>query len=516
MLLDGRKIADGTQLQADLCIVGAGPAGITVAREFRDQLVSVVVLEAGGFDGSDDNQVLYRGRVAGHPYPPLDVCRARGLGGTTTIWGGWCRTLDSIDFLERDWVPWSGWPFRKEDLEAEYRHAREVCGISQADGPSFGPSAPATKDFEATSVEIAPTRFGRVYKKELASAANISVILHANALEVCLDSYNTEARSITVASGTRRKYSVSARCFILAAGGIENARILLSSRGPRSIGIGNENDLVGRFFSDHLHFYGNTCHLPLSLALQVFRPRRNGRSKSRGCLALSETARRQDRLLGFAVTGHNPRDPHDVIVPSTQHKGYASLSKICRTVATGRVPENLPSHMLNLALYFGDACTLALYKAWGPSWRSVIFGCRAEQAPNPNSRVLLDDEKDQFGTYRAKLDWRLTDQDLESLQHAYSCLTRETTMHGVCGRGRPDRISPEVVMGASHHIGTTRMHCDPRCGVVNSDCRVHSVRNLFIAGSSVFPTAGWAPPTLTIVALAFRLARFVQTFLQDR
>jgi choline dehydrogenase-like flavoprotein len=169
--------------------------------------------------------------------------------------------------------------------------------------------------------------------------------------------------------------------------------------------------------------------------------------------------------------------------------------------------------MLNLALHFGEACALALYKAWGPSWRSVVFGCRAEQAPNPNSRVLLDDEKDQFGTYRAKLDWQLTDQDLESLQHAYGRLTVETTMRGVCGHRRLNEINPEVVMGASHHIGTTRMHRDPRFGVVNSDCRVHSVRNLFIAGSSVFPTAGWAPPTLTIVALALRLARFVQHFL---
>lgn len=517
MLVDGRKIASGTQLHADLCIVGAGPAGITVAREFRHQVASVVVLEAGGVDDSDDNQVLSRGRIVGYPYPPLDVCRSRGLGGTTGIWGGWCRALDSIDFAERDWVPWSGWPFCKEDLEEEYRRAREICRVSEAEDASLvGLSGLATKDFEITSVEIAPTRFGRTYEKELASAANISVIMHANALEVCLDSYNTEARSITVASGGGSKYSVLARCFILAAGGIENARFLLSSRASRSIGVGNENDLVGRFFSDHLHFYGDISHLPLSSAVQVFRPRRNGQSKSRGCLALTETARRQDRLLGFAVTGHNPRDPHDVIVPSTQHAGYASLSRIRRTLATGRVPENLRSHMLNLGLHFGDACTLALYKAWKPSWRSVVFGCRAEQAPNPSSRVLLDDEKDAFGTYRAKLDWRLTDQDFESLQHAYGRLKNETTTHGVCRRHRLEKIRPEVVMGASHHIGTTRMHRDPKFGVVNRDCRVHSVRNLFIAGSSVFPTAGWAPPTLTIVALAFRLARFVQRFLQDR
>ena len=517
MLLDGRNIPSGTQFQADLCIVGAGPAGITVALEFRHQVATVVVLEAGGIDGSDHNQALYRGKVAGYPYPPLDVCRARGLGGTTSIWGGWCHALDSIDFLERDWVPWSGWPFRKEELEAEYQHAREICRVSEASDSSFsGLSGQASERFEVTSVEIAPTRFGQAYKKELANAANISVILHANALEVCLNSYNTEADSITVVSGARSKYSVSARCFILATGGIENARILLSSRASRSIGIGNENDLVGRFFSDHLHFYGDICHLPLPMAVQVFRPRRNGQSKSRGCLTLSETARRQDGLLGFAVTGHNPRDPHDVIVPSTQHGGYASLSKIWRALATGRTPENLSFHMRNLALHFGEACMLARCKAWAPSWRSVVFGCRAEQAPNPSSRVLLDDEKDQYGTYRAKLDWRLTEQDLESLQLAYGFLTSEPTRRGISPRHRLDKINLEVVMGASHHIGTTRMHRDPRLGVVDSNCRVHSVRNLFIAGSSVFPTAGWAPPTLTIVALASRLARFVHSFLQDR
>src|SRR5215469_3863397 len=228
MLVDGRQIASGTQFHSDVCIVGAGPAGITVAREFRHQVASVVVLEAGGLDGSDDNQVLYRGRIVGHPYPPLDVCRRRELGGTTSMWGGWCRALDSIDFVERDWVPWSGWPFRKEDLQEEYRHARQICRVSEADDAFFlGSSHLGTKDFEVTPVQIAPTRFGRAYKKELANAANISVILHANALEVCLDSYNAEARSITVASGGGSTYSVSARCFVLAAGGIENARILL-------------------------------------------------------------------------------------------------------------------------------------------------------------------------------------------------------------------------------------------------------------------------------------------------
>lgn len=514
MIIDGRKIANATKIATDLCIVGAGPAGITLAREFTDQRFSVVILEAGGFDLSRQTQALYKGQVVGYPYPPLDVCRHRALGGTTSIWGGWCKPLGAIDFLERDWVPWSGWPLSRQDLEADYNRAREVC---RAPGgyDDFVPCPLAVADdaFDSTVLTIAPTRFGPVYRYELERASNISLIMHANALEVRLNSYNSAAQSIRVASGSHNEYSVAARCFVLAAGGVENTRLLLASRGSRSIGVGNEHDMVGRFFSDHLHVYGDRLEIATSLLTRFFRPRRYGNAAVRGCVVLSEAAQRRERLLGFAATGHNPRDPHDVVAPSTGHDGYASLSFICHTLARGRVPDLLASHLRNVVVNFNDACSLAFYKVCKPKWRSIVLGCRAEQTPNPSSRVLLDEDKDAFGMHRAKLDWRLVPEDFDSLDRAYGLLRNQAMIPGVIVRRHAVERS---VTGASHHIGTTRMHRNPKFGVVDSDCRVHSVPNLFIAGSSVFPTTGWAPPTLTIVALALRLARVLKAILHEQ
>jgi choline dehydrogenase-like flavoprotein len=511
MIIDGREIASATKISADLCIVGAGPAGITLARELIHQRFSVVILESGGFDLSTDTQALCKGRVIGHPYPPLDACRHRALGGTTNVWGGWCKPLDAIDFVERDWVPWSGWPLSREELDADYERARKVCRVPHEHVESAS-SPPITADqtFESTALAISPTRFGRLYRQELACAANISLIMHATAVEIRLNAFNSGADCIWVASGPYHQYSVAARCFVLAAGGIENARLLLASRGSRSIGVGNEHDLVGRFFSDHLHFYAGQLEVAAPSVTHFFRPRRYGNAASRGCVVLTAAAQRQERVLGFAATGHNPRDPHDVIVPSTGHDGYASLSLIGRTFATGRIPDRLASHLRNVVVNFGDACSLVISKAWKPKWRSIVVGCRAEQAPNPGSRVLLDDEKDVFGVPQAKLDWRLTAEDFGSLHRASDLLWNQPMMRGAGVHGRTVESS---IAGASHHIGTTRMHRNPKFGVVNSDCRVHSVPNLFIAGSSVFPTAGWAPPTLTIVALALRLARVVKAFL---
>lgn len=514
MIIDGREIANGTKIRTDLCIVGAGPAGITLAREFTDQRLSVVMLEAGGFDPSSRAQAAYQGRVVGYAYPPLDVCRHRALGGTSNIWGGWCKPLDASDFLERDWVPWSGWPLSRAELDAYYRRAREVCRIPHGDADSAScPLSTADDAFESAALAIVPTRFGRVYRQELARAANLSLIMHATAVEVRLNSADTAADSIRVASGAQNQYSVSARCFVLAAGGIENARLLLASRGSRSVGVGNEHDMVGRFFSDHLHFYDEQPVVAVSAATRFFLPRRYGNAAARGCVVLTEAAQRRERLLGFAATGHNPRDPHDVIVPSTGHDGYASLSVIGRTLARGRIPDGLASHLRNVVMNFDDARTLLFAKAWKPKWRSIALGCRAEQAPNPSSRVLLDDEKDEFGMQRAKLDWRLRAEDFDSLHRAHALLRNQTMIGRDMTRGH---IVASSIAGASHHIGTTRMHRDPSFGVVNGDCRVHSVPNLFIAGSSVFPTAGWAPPTLTIVALALRLARPIKAFLQEQ
>lgn len=498
-------------LQTDICIVGAGPAGITIALGLADQRCSVILLEAGGLDPTEEGQAHYFGTMIGRAYPPLDACRIRSFGGTSNSWGGWCAALDSLDFENRPWLRGSGWPFSKKDLEGDYRSAWSVCGQNAAlqSDSSDSQRCISGSIFEKVEFRISPIRFGQVYRKHLARAKNVSVILNANVFDIRLKSTNArEVDVLRVATPSKKRFSVGARYFVIAAGGIENARLLLASRNSRSVGVGNEHDLVGRYFCDHLHFFGPTCAIDLSVGSLKTRTGLNG--LIRPGIKLTEAIQRKERMLGFAVTGHNPRDPHDVIAPSNVHLGYKSLVQIYRSLAKGALPEKLGTHTRNILRNLADTSKMAAYRVRKPRWMSVVLGCRAEQAPNPESRVLLDDGVDAFGKPFAKLDWRLTSQDLGGLRQAYKLLLCNSPFSDKFIRGAREEIAP---VAASHHIGTTRMHADPRLGVVDTDCRVHTVDNLFIAGSSVFPTAGWAPPTLTVLALAIRLTRHLKRLL---
>jgi choline dehydrogenase-like flavoprotein len=515
MIVDSRTIAPGTVLRADLCIVGAGAAGIAIAREFVNHASRVVVLESGGRWVGPETQCLCTGNIIGHQYPPLHICRRRVLGGSTSHWGGWARPLDDIDFEERGWVAYSGWPFTKERLKAEYARALTIwklgeCGYDreqQKVGNSEPFLTPTPNGFEDISFQINGTRFGKAYREELQNAQNLTLFLHASALEVDMDRANRTALSIRVASLEGNRFVVSSRNFVIAAGGIENARLLLVSRGSRTSGIGNDNDLVGRFFADHLHAHLPSVPLNGRQVPKFYHLRNTGKGALRGGISLTEDMRRRDKLLGFAVTIHNPDNPHDVVYPDYSNSGYDSLQALAKPFVEGELPHLIGSHVRTVLRHPVNAGALLFRKLVRPRWRAFMIGCRAEQAPNPNSRVMLDHERDAFGMNKVRLDWRLTEQDLHSIRRAQQLLddswnfaNKDPRLKQTAGEHFID------VSGASHHMGTTRMHRDPKLGVVDEMCRVHGVRNLYIAGSSVFPTSGWAPPTLTIIALALRLA----------
>jgi choline dehydrogenase-like flavoprotein len=519
MIVDSRTIPAGSRLQADLCVVGAGPAGITIAREFVNHSRQVVLLESGGIGVEPDLQCLGMGNVVGHPYPPLHVCRRRVLGGSSIYWGGWTRSLDDIDFEKRAWIPYSGWPFTKEHLKTEYARALSILKLGECccdreqmevkDGGSFLKlNAPA---FEGISFQINGVRFGKIYREELRNARNLTLLLRANAFEIEMDHANRTALSIRAATLEGNRFVVSSRNFVIAAGGIENARLLLVSRGSRTCGVGNENDLVGRFFSDHLHVRLSSVPLNGRQVPKFYHLRKSGKGVLRGGVSLTEDVRRRDKLLGFAVTIHNPDNPHDVVYPDYANLGYDSLHALAKPLIEGELPKLVGYHARSVLRHPANAGSLLFRKLVTARWRAFMIGCRAEQVPNPDSRVVLDHERDSFGMNRVRLDWRLTAQDFDSLRRARQLLDDAWGLANkdLCLKETGTRHVAEV-SGASHHMGTTRMHRDPKLGVVDEMCRVHGVRNLYVAGSSVFPTSGWAPPTLTIIALALRLADFLK------
>jgi choline dehydrogenase-like flavoprotein len=517
VLSDANTVPRGQRLQADICIVGAGAAGITLAHELDRHHGRVVILESGGLLPHHETQRLYEGASVADPYYPLDTCRFRRLGGSTSHWGGWCRPLDAIDFEKRAWVADSGWPFPSDELTEHYAQAQRICGLARFNYDAahwVSPAAPSILKpdgprFAETIFQIRATRFGETHRGLLQHSENVHLLVNANATEVEMDPQNERATGIRVATLSGNRFDVAANWFVVAMGGIETPRLLLSSRGRRSCGVGNEQDLVGRFFSDHLHVplgLIRPAHTVTSRAYQV-QPRAG--IGIRRAITLTDSYARSTRRLGFAVTLHNASDPHDVLSLAQTSPGYRALRHMFGAVQAGRWPERGLHHARTVAEHFPGAAR-GLYRRFvKPPAHILMVGARAEQCPNRESRVTLDTSRDDLGMPRARVAWRVSAQDIDNVKACRELLVTEFARSGVdlTGWSKDEHGCHDVVAGGAHHCGTTRMHASPTRGVVDEHCRIHGLANIFVAGSSVFPTIGWAPPTLTIVALAVRLAK---------
>jgi choline dehydrogenase-like flavoprotein len=509
MLIDAQQLESGSVLEADLCLIGAGAAGIAIAREFRDGPRDVILLESGGFEPAGATQALYAGETGGvlaeDPLYPVTT-RLRFFGGTTNHWNGWCRPLDPQDFERRDWVPLSGWPLAPPDLTEAYAKACELCQITR-----FAPQEPQFSEwwrpplgFAASSGSIEtklfffspPTRFGELYRDELIRSQAVRVLLHGNATQLDVASDGRRIDSIQAATLSGRRFRIKARFHVLCTGGLENPRLLLNSDGFFPKGVGNQHDLVGRTFMEHPKVSAGHVLLWQNRDLmRLYTKRRHSDHhghRTRGVLATSERFQRRKRMLNYCV------ELDDQDLPARAAATVGSIAEASR----------------GLDRRFEDRVRLDHDNRFGPlaRLRSPCFArliLHGEQAPNPASRVSLIPERDALGLRQIKLDWRLTKQDYASLYESTRELAR-ALMAGFRGRVRldvdPDRPETFQIEYQYHHMGTTRMSEDPRSGVVDADCRVHGLSNLYVAGSSVFPGAGFANPTLTLVALAWRLA----------
>jgi choline dehydrogenase-like flavoprotein len=480
VLEDARAIPSGTTLRADVCIIGAGAAGITVAHELARTSAAVVVLEAGGLERDAADQAQYLGEITGRRYYPLNEARLRYFGGTTNHWGGMCRPLDAADFESRAWLPHSGWPLTRAELYPYYTRAAELCelngarfspqnaGIPAADLLPLDPRITETVLFRFSR----PTRFGKVYRAALARAAGVSVLLHANALELETDDAARTVTGVRAGSLNGNRFHVRARRYVVATGGIDNARLLLASNRTAPAGLGNGRDLVGRYFQDHLVVTGGAVLTTMRPLPKLYTHQRVDASGNwpRAALRLAPARQTEARCGG-----------HNALVKEDRFAG-----------------PNLAARRA------GKPVRYTLYNQW-------------EQLPNPDSRVRLITERDALGMPRVALDWRLADRDWRTLEAAHAAIDAAFRSAGL-GRldGEPDDTWREAAKGDFHHMGTTRMHADAARGVVDAACRVHGVDNLYLAGSSVFTTSGSANPTLTIVALALRLAAHLTQIDRDR
>ncbi|MGH7650270.1 MAG: FAD-dependent oxidoreductase [Gemmatimonadaceae bacterium] len=511
MHIDARTLPDGTVLEGDVCIVGAGAAGITIARELGKTPLNVLLLEGGGFDFDPKMQELYRGDIIGEPYYPLQAASLHYFGGTTGHWAGWCSPYEPIDFQKRDWIPHSGWPIRREDLDPFYARAQPILDLgpykyAAADwkngDPDRVPLLPDSRDFWTKMWQFSPpTRFGTKYRSEIVNAPNIHLYTHANVVEVEANEGLSAVQSVRIRTFEGKEYRAHAKRFVLACHTIQNARLLLASNSRARNGLANENDLVGRYFMEHLEMPAAELVLenpektkPDLYALDMTR------RTPRGEIAISPAAQREYGVL-HGTTAVEAGTYGEPVESTFQFMDTATVTAIRKWEEGGKKgPAPLTESAPPPARGAGNA------------QRFFHLTTRQEQAPNPDSRVTLSAEKDALGMSRARLDWQLTELDKRSMRTFYQLLGREM---GRTGTGRvqirewllsDDKTWPGFISGGWHHMGTTRMHSDPKQGVVDANCRAHSLGNLYIGGAGVYPTAGAVNPTLTLVALALRLA----------
>jgi choline dehydrogenase-like flavoprotein len=300
---------------------------------------------------------------------------------------------------------------------------------------------------------------------------------------------------------------VRARLVVLAAGGIENPRLLLLSRGVHRAGLGNDRDLVGRFFAERLSARTGFI-VPAGPDLTGSAGFYDAREvapgvRLQGALRLRDAAQRERQLLNCAF-----------FLASRSQSMTAEAVRSAATLAKARrrrpLPPGMLGHFRNIATGLGDLGAFARDHLRRPDElrRVLVLRAQAEQAPNPDSRVTLGTRRDRFGQPVAQLDWRPAPSDRASIRASQEVLDAALRQAGL-GHVElmlGDEDPPALLEGNFHHLGATRMHTDPSLGVVDADCRVHGVRNLYVAGSSVFPTYGCSNPTLTVVALALRLA----------
>ncbi|MEB3357552.1 MAG: GMC family oxidoreductase [Synechococcales bacterium] len=523
MVIDARKVPEGTQINCDVCVVGGGAAGITLAREFAGKSYKVCILESGGLGPIDkETDSLRDGENVGLPYFSIRELTDRGLGGNTGRWASSVRPMDEMDFEKRSWVKHSGWPFTHDELLPYYDKAGDVCGVGEADyePQSLLKRTKGHPEFQILPLgdrletkmwryDIPPRHWRDAFLNDLENAPNIDTYLYANVVEIETNDVAKEVTRVKVACTTQSTFWVEAKMFVLATGGVEIPRLLLASNKVQSNGLGNQHDLVGRFFMEHPHFNRSAVYIAPGLGKHypgLYSWQAAGIYGIRAGICPSRKLQEEEQLLNYTVRlqGRNTSQFPHMEIADTPGELVGGFFKDCKSLATNIVKNKV---------------TNKLFKAGMNSPLVLDFLVMMEQEPNPDSRLTLTRDKDMLGLNRVKLDWRMTEMDRHTAVRMPQIISEEVSRAGL-GQIKifytedgplwpewdTDKPKSPYLVGGWHFMGTTRMDNDPSQGVVDANCKLHGISNLYVASCSVFPTVGFANPTFTLIALTLRLA----------
>lgn len=526
MIADLCKAETAIKRTPDVCIIGGGTAGLTLAREFLGSGCSVVVLESGGTAVEERTQALYRCDVTGLPHRGHMHGRFRTLGGTSTRWGGQLLPLTRYDIEARGWLCAGAWPVSYYELDSYYRR---VEGLFEVDSLPYetderNPLPIGKAEFRS---DVFATRYAkwppfgkrslaRLVGPACAKASNVEVVLHANVTDVCLNGGGAQVVAVRARSLTGASLEVRAKYVVVCTGTIETIRILLASRNVAKTGIGNHSDQLGRNFQDHLSFRAAELTLrDRREAEKAFAPFFIGDTMRSVRLELSSSMQRQEKLLSCFG---------QVLFEMPERSGFAELREGLRRLQARQNPwpdfngwttiaRDLP-YMLRLGY-----ARYVQHRVTYPDDARAYLQVDVEQKPNPESRVSLSRTSDELGIPLVRLDWQVGDLEQRSVRKFVRLFRAEWERHGLGGANWNATIEREgeawlrECLDVYHQTGGTCMHDDPAAGVVDSRLQVHGVENLFVASCSVFPTAGSANPTFTLLALTVRLADHLKKLL---
>jgi choline dehydrogenase-like flavoprotein len=527
MLINSNDLSTNELIETHICIMGGGVAGITLANELSEQFSDVVLLESGGEHYDQDSQNLYQANKYPSYYPDPSVSRLRFLGGASNHWANNTSPLSAIDFEKREWVPNSGWPINYQTFSPYYEKAAQYCQTGD-DGYSNKIWLPKLKkesllkgaqfsELAIAKASLPPTRFYASYGESLKNSNNVTVYTYANITNVEFEPSTQKINKAIFTNPKGKKFTVSASAFIMCFGGIENARMLLHFNAMNMNLLGNQHDNVGRYFMDHptcnaAHIYSNNPELEgLSLT-----------EKNRYIVSFFQL---QDKALREHQT-LNVRMPLSAASKYNMSNGISSYHVLQNSLSANATPDNFGTHLTNLV----TDLSMVIEAVSRKSFDTKIFDSAEqnagfeiplmmEQTPDKDNQVTLSRKLDKYGIPKVNINWRLNSQDIDFLWKTLELVGRDL---GALSLGRmrllkerSSRLFGNQMGFGHHHMGTTRMAENETKGVVDSELKVFGTDNFYIGGSSVFPTGGHVPPTLTIVALSIRLADHLKGILPN-
>ncbi|HWB33650.1 MAG TPA: GMC family oxidoreductase [Acidobacteriaceae bacterium] len=514
MIRDLERDRPARDERVDVCVVGAGAAGIVLAVELARLGRRVVLLEGGGAEIEEASQEPYRSEVVGHEHRGVHTGRFRAKGGTTTKWGGQILELDGIDFERREWVSGSGWPFAKSELTRHYERALELEGlrdVEREDGAVWrrlGVAEQRYAELEPYFSRWCPEPNFAVLHRGALEGERIAVWLHANAVGVEMDGERVTAVRARTLGGAEARFE--AEEFVFCLGAIESSRFFLQ---PREGGLPwNASGLLGRHFQDHID--SNAARVRVQ-DRRWFHERFDnvflGGFKYHPKLKLTEARQREMRSLNAGAT---------MYFVSEIDEQLAGLKVTAKKILRGKMGEVSGAEIAGLA---GNLPLLARqawryktsHRVYNPAEAQVELRVHCEQEPESASSIALGEERDSLGLLRTRLDWRISETEQATIRE-FALLAREeladvAELEINDALMRNDAAYQARCDDSNHHMGGMRMAASAHAGVVDPELRLHGTKNCFVCSGAVFPTSGFSNPTHTVLALAVRLAEHLAT-----